>query len=300
MPEVARPMIAGAMLRRRVLLAAISLLALGVGACAKASNTSSPNGAGAYRLVSRSAAKTEATKTAHMSMTMQLSGGGSGQSATVSAAGGIDFAHQTSSMTFGVSGIGSRTMHMNMRLVGGAIYMQLPSGLGRGLPSGKSWTKIDIAAISRQTGVIPGLSGGSMTAIDPSEELNFLRGVSKSVRPAGTETVRGVQTERYHVVIDPRRALAKVSGTARCGLGAAARVFGSTTIPADVWIDQQGRLRQMRMTIATPAAAGISMSVQMNLFDFGVPIHVSAPPASEVYDLTPQLAANIPSACTTT
>jgi hypothetical protein len=66
-------------------------------------------------------------------------------------------------------------------------------------------------------------------------------------------------------------------------------LVGNGTIPAEVWIDHDGHLRKMTMTFAigrmleklgTPSSASMKMSMEM--YDFGVPVNVQAPPADQV------------------
>jgi hypothetical protein len=57
--------------------------------------------------------------------------------------------------------------------------------------------------------------------------------------------------------------------------------------PADVWIDQQGRLRRMHyaVTMKVPGeGASVPMTVEttLELYDFGVEVHVAPPPANQV------------------
>jgi hypothetical protein len=54
-------------------------------------------------------------------------------------------------------------------------------------------------------------------------------------------------------------------------------------LPAQVWIDDQGRLRKMDFSFhlqQNGQKADISFSLE--LFDFGVQVNVQAPPASQV------------------
>ena len=68
--------------------------------------------------------------------------------------------------------------------------------------------------------------------------------------------------------------------------------MGTTKIPMDVWLDEQGRARRfatdMTMTVPIPASdpsAGgatteekIRVTMTEDVFDFGVPVKVSPPP----------------------
>ena len=64
---------------------------------------------------------------------------------------------------------------------------------------------------------------------------------------------------------------------------------GGSQIPADVWIDAQGRVRRMRLSLKLPSspssttAAG-TMTQTIEYYDFGVPVTATVPPVSEVTD----------------
>ena len=71
------------------------------------------------------------------------------------------------------------------------------------------------------------------------------------------------------------------------------QLVGSASIPAQVWVDDLGRLRKLsfRVDIASTTAAN-SARVQpvtaatYQYYDFGVRIHVKAPPANQVTDVS--------------
>ena len=63
--------------------------------------------------------------------------------------------------------------------------------------------------------------------------------------------------------------------------------LGTKGIPADVWVDSNGLLRRESVSVAFgQALQGATMSMTMNLHDFGTTVSVSAPPADEVFDAT--------------
>src|SRR5205807_1540210 len=117
----------------------------------------------------------------------------------------------------------------------------------------------------------------------------------KDVRHVGTETVDGIRTERYHAILDPRKAQSRLHGRSRCGFEAVARSLGQRSIAADVWIDRQGRVRQIKMSFNLPGASGVAVTFMIKLFDFGAPVSISTPPSSQVYDAArPQVSGTVP------
>src|SRR6266536_1842210 len=61
------------------------------------------------------------------------------------------------------------------------------------------------------------------------------------------------------------------------------------SLPADVWVDDQGRLRKMQYTLkmrpkATGQQGSVTVNTTMELFDFGTTAKVETPPAGQVAD----------------
>lgn len=76
--------------------------------------------------------------------------------------------------------------------------------------------------------------------------LAFLRGATKVIRYGGEE-VRGVSTFRYSFVVDLAAAAAASPPAERPELEAAAVAIGPVLWPADVWLDDKGRVRRLQM-----------------------------------------------------
>ena len=55
-------------------------------------------------------------------------------------------------------------------------------------------------------------------------------------------------------------------------------------MPMDFWIDAQGRLRAEQYSIDSAAYSGV-LSTRIELYDFGVAVHVTPPPASQTSEL---------------
>jgi hypothetical protein len=163
------------------------------------------------------------------------------------------------------------------------IEMYMRSALFSHLaPGTKPWLKFDLTKLAAQKGInLNGLT--QMNQADPSQNLHYLMGASKS-RELGWDRVRGgALTKRYALTIDLRklvpsqpqlrRALRRVHGLAR-------------RIPAEVWIDEHGFLRKltMRMALASTPDGPVRMQLSEEFFGFGVPVRVEAPPARLVTD----------------
>jgi hypothetical protein len=318
--------------RIRVTAALLAVVALGAAACSSGSsptpsanqnqppaitgntsgggsaNSSSGSTSGsvtplrAYQLVSAASAKTQAMKTAKLSMTMRISGvsGLSYNSLTMKAAGEMDTVNKAAAIVLHMpTPQGNFTMREIVQ--GLSLYMQLPAKIMSKVPGNKPWLKLDLGVLAQQTGInMSALTGSPTTTTDPTQQLNYLLGVSRNVKDLGTDTVRGEPTHRFHVVIDLQKALSKLQGSTKCDFAATTKMLGNTSkIPADVWLDQQGRLRRMAfsMHVAPGQQTSFSMKMVMDLYGFGEPVHIQAPPDSDVFDLTQKIASNIPNVC---
>lgn len=226
----------------------------------------------------RAVTSTESAKTAKLSTTISASGLGVPLNITMS--GDIDFATNSGEFTVVTGGIGGASVEE--RIVGGVVYVRRPSS---------SWQSINLHSL----GVGSSLSSSQN---DPGQYLSYLGGVADDVTVVGKDDVHGDTTTKYHATIDMARALQRhdLPDALRRRLAAVAPGFASAKIPTDVWIDTQGRVRKLTMTIAladimkgSPLAssipAGATETVSLEYSGFGTPVHVVAPPANEVTPL---------------
>lgn len=225
------------------------------------------------QLIAASADKADAAKTAKIagSVTMQI--GGKQQQVPID--GAVDVTRQAMSLTVDTGALGLPSAgkgSFEMRVVDGVVYVHL-GDLGGKLP-GVKWLKVDV-------GSVPGASG-ALGQADPSATLDALRGAGE-VKAVGEESVRGVSTTHYRVTIDLKRALDRVPADLKAQASAGLERMGTTTLPADVWIDGDGQARKISMSFDTPAG-GVSETIEY--YDYGAPVDVTAPPANEVGDFS--------------
>jgi hypothetical protein len=124
---------------------------------------------------------------------------------------------------------------------------------------------------------------------DPRQYLEYLATVSSGVKEAGTEKIGDVETTKYHAVVQFDKALDRVPDATLDDLNIdkqdlakeldAMHGLVGNEMPVDVWIDGDGLLRRMKMDMTV---AGATMSIEMNLDQYGVDVHVEAPPADQV------------------
>jgi hypothetical protein len=174
-------------------------------------------------------------------------------------------------------------------LDGTSIYMRIPL-LKQLNPSLKPWVKLDLG----QAGRTRALDFGSFLQFgqggDPTQALEYLRATGK-LEKNGTDTVRGVSTTPYKGAVDLRKVADKAPENLRADLrknvDRVIALSGSSTIPDEVWVDEQGYVRKERYTEKLELQGHkVDVEESVELFDFGTPVIAPVPPAADVSDFT--------------
>jgi hypothetical protein len=163
-------------------------------------------------------------------------------------------------------------------------YIKTPDTAADGgpLPDGKTWMAMPDSATSASA--LLGIGGGGG---DPADLLASLTAMSSGVTSLGPATLRGVPVTGFAFKVDPAKAAGKAPSADRASLEALGKLFGAAEIPVDVWVDGHNLVRQEKLTLAVPdgtgAPGGTRLVITTDFYDFGVPVRVSAPPASQVF-----------------
>jgi hypothetical protein len=183
-------------------------------------------------------------------------------------------------------------------VIGSAVYLKMPAPPE--VPDGgppiwegrhKPWVKLELPEeLAGHSGLGPGFGPGPGEGSgDPTEALRYLQAASSKVEVVGAEQVRGVSSTRYAVTFDAAKQAAQLPKELRGLVEESGLAFPR---PADVWIDQQGRLIKIHyaVTMRVPGeATSVPMTIEttLELYDFGVEIHVTPPPADQVEVIRP-------------
>lgn len=242
-------------------------------------------------LIAASADATTAAGTARMSMQMTMTTPQGDVS--VDAEGAYDFANRLGEMSMEMNlpeaaGEMGGPQKIEMVFEGLVIYMRYPL-MSQLAPDAKPWIRMDLQKIGEEAGMDLGsmMQTGSS---DPSQMLEWLRGVSGDVEVVGEEEVRGAAATHYRGTIDLNKVADQAPEELRrhlkASMSAMVEAIGSSSIPFDVWIDAQGRAVRMKQSFDFQggAAEGASMSMTVDIFDFGAEVHIDIPPASETSD----------------
>jgi hypothetical protein len=213
------------------------------------------------------------------SMTLKIDGG---MSARFPVSGSIDTVDDAADLTYdfsdlGVDGVG----RVHVLYVGGVEYLPASFFAGK-VPSdeldGKRW--VSVADPTRGSGADDGVGSSNPTGL-----LDALRGVSDDVQTVGTETVRGVATTHYHADVNLARAVGRAPTAQRAKVRKEIAALGKGTATVEVWLDADNLPRRLAMTADVPGASdhpGVSATIRVDEFDYGVDVHVSVPPREEV------------------
>jgi hypothetical protein len=245
---------------RRALLVMLLLLApLAFAACGGGGSSSSSSSSNAASITPaayvKSAARTTAKQTSQH-VTLNGSATLGGQSVLVTGDG--DFAEHSGAMHFDFNA-GGLSGTIDVRLDGTDLYLKSPL-FAAALPPGKTWLKIDLSKTANANGV----NLSTLISQDPSQTLARLRSISK-VTKVGTEQIDGVAATHYR-----------------------GRVTKASAAPAgvyDVWIgNDDGFIHRMRVSSVLGPQQHVVTTVDLS--DFGKPVTVDVPPASDTYDAT--------------
>jgi hypothetical protein len=253
--------------------------------------------------VAQAADKTAAQKSARFEMSMQMTMPGVEQQVRLFATGGIDYASEAArvDMDFGdlARAMGAPqggAMKMSMIFDSPLLYMKLPAEMsGAGAPP-TPWLSVDL---TKATGV--DLGQLSQFSQNPADQLEMLRAASDDVEERGEKTVRGVHTTHFHATLNVQKSLddglknlpEEDREKTRQALEAMVEQSGLDEIPVDVYLDDAGVLRRMIVDMEMDVAEQgekVRMVMTMDMFDFGTPVDVTPPPASQVTDVTAQMA----------
>jgi hypothetical protein len=276
-----------------IALAIVALLVAGVATAVVRRNGPSP-----LAMVHASATTTADAKTAQVSATIKTDSGPFANGITVD--GGFDFASRRARLEvdpakFGAPGLG-KIQAVADYSSGFVIYMRFPPQVAQEL-GGKPWVKLDFGAFARESGLdvdIASLVQGQSN--DPTQGLGMVRGADNLVK-VGTEQIRGTDTTHYRLDIDLDKAISEAPTEQRDALQKVANLYTVRTLPLDLWLDGEGRVRRYQQSLDTgiirlPASLqtqgnpfGGHITITYDLYDFGSAVDVQIPPADQVTDL---------------
>jgi LppX_LprAFG lipoprotein len=173
-------------------------------------------------------------------------------------------------------------------LVGDVIYMDYPA-LSAELGGGKQWMEIDLSKAT-SFGSVSSLLDSARNE-NPTTQIAALV-ASGDVSKVGTATVQGQQTTHYAGTLDASQvvsasgAVSGLTATQLSSLKSELQSVGVTSVKIDLWVASNGLPVEEKYAEQTSAGA---VAGNLYMSDWGAPVSVGAPPASEVTNVTNQL-----------
>ncbi len=231
-------------------------------------STPPPPGGADAEVIAAASQKLAAAKTAKFTLSVAVKSQGQSQTITSKGLQNIPAKQVQAVTTIQGTTVESRTL-------GPVTYTKVPPGANA--PKGKPWVKVDNS------------SSGTADLSDPTGSLAVLKAGLGPVQKLGAAQVAGVPTTRYSTSLDVTKAARTVPALKQL------QGLGVTRVPLQIWIDKQGRLRQLtesidatRFPVSRTGTAPAAIAVTITYSDFGVPVHVTAPPASQVTSGNPK------------
>lgn len=263
---------------RRV--AAAAVMAMAAAGCASSGSRSATTNAarppaGGPAVLSTAYSRAVAAKSAKLNLNVSVSS--AGKTTVVTGAGAFDWARRLGQMTVQPAG---QPTSLTEVLDGADLYIQVPGPAAAQL--GKPWLKIDVSGMA---------NSGAYN--DPAQTLAVLESSSGGLANLGPQVIGGIPTTHYRAQVDPSRAAANAPPAAKRLLAQLPALTGGSTFPVEVWVDGQGRPRQISYTItlqrppagSPPAAAQAfpeTTVMTMGLSGYGTPVNVTVPPPDQV------------------
>ena len=251
-------------------------------------------GTGGAVYLSKAAEATQAVETQRMTMVMSMDGVPGVGSMGFTIEGSIDTPNELAHMTMDMGDL-TELMGMdgNIEMVidGETTYMKSEMFSMLGGEESKPWIRMDEEESAEDM-----FGTGSN---DPADFLAFLENTGGEVTEVGNEEIRGVETKHVSVDLDLEAMMADASEEERAEMEEALEEMGAAggTIPTEAWIDGDGYVRKLRMVFdfaamgaTDPEMEGVSMTIDIEMYDFNEPLDIQVPDPSEVGEMPTGLA----------
>jgi len=223
--------------------------------------------------VFHAAASTSEDKgSARVTMTMDLGGQGTMTMTGVERWKGSLAADFTANI--GVSG---QKITMRELIAPDAMYIKMSGAAAKGMPT--PWLKMSFKDVSKMSGINLDQLLSQARQSDPSKQLDMLAAAG-DISLVGQETVNGVDATHYRGTADVKKLMANAGLDASfvSQLGKS----GVSTIKYDLWLNADKLPVKL---VEDMTIQGKPTTMTMTMSDYGVPVVVKAPPASQVTDL---------------
>lgn len=156
-----------------------------------------------------------------------------------------------------------------------AFYMPVPPERVNAA-GGKRWLRMERGKFGQRNPL--GLSG----LTSPSDVLDSLREEAEDIEEVGEEEVDGTTCVRYTMKVSLAILFDGSTGRDQQEL-TEDPIWGKPMVPLDVWIGKEDKLLRRSLIDMSMDADGSVSTTELELYDYGVPVDLHMPPASETY-----------------
>ncbi|HSD24966.1 MAG TPA: hypothetical protein VLB79_11640, partial [Solirubrobacterales bacterium] len=178
---------------------------------------------------------------------------------------------------------GTESFSLEEIVAGGDVYLRSPE-LGSAFGDSAKWLLMRSEVFGD---LLQSNASGTGMSASPTQQLGALEDASYQVDELGRERVNGVITTHYAALLDldkvTEQLKSEVSGEFGDLIERSMDQVSSAT--ADVWIDVDGLIRR-EASSSTMGSLG-TFTMTMDFSHYGIRPNIQAPPASQVYDVTP-------------
>jgi hypothetical protein len=235
-----------------------------VAACTSSGSSSTSTPADATRLASQLRSGIAGITTAHVELDFSLAGQQITGHGTEKLADGTLTALDVTETLPGGRG------DIEVITVDGKTYGKLPASLGGG--GSKPWSLVTSSSSNPVIAQLAPSLNSALASASPAILIAYVL-AAKSVDNKGSETIGGVQTTHYAIVVDISKLPASVPNHDQL-VGS-----GIATLPVDLFVDSQGRPVRFSDQLTVQ---GQTVAAETTLSEFNKPVTITAPPANQV------------------
>lgn len=154
-------------------------------------------------------------------------------------------------------------------MVDGTTYARLPRSMN---PAGKPYL---LVSRSSSNSIVSQLAASLDSALSSASlgSVSLFTRAANSVQNKGTQTINGVQTTHYSIVVDVTKLPDSMAGKSDLTQS------GITTLPLDVYVDTAGRPVQVTERFSV---SGQKVSTTSTVSNYNKPVTITAPPPNHV------------------
>jgi hypothetical protein len=264
--------------RPTTLVVALVLVAAVVGGVVLTNGSSSNADAAVVRAVDHALADKSAAVSMNLSEHVTS---GTAETLTFSGTGGIDFSNDTYQVNLAGTADG-QNLTINVLYIGGSIYEGMTQ-ISQLVP-GKNWLSLNVASLVKSDQP----TSASALGENPLTTLQTLAQQGNTVTPLGTSTVDGQSVEGYSVSFSPSTLEKEAhSASLPSWMRAAAQQISFKSASETVFVSGTTLVQVgIAETVSTAAANSATVNETLNFSNYGTPVTITAPPASQTISFT--------------